>query len=438
MRRSVLCLALLLACGDLLSAQVRKFPYDATITQDETYVRSGPGTRYYPTSRLNSGSKVTVYRHDPGGWYMIAPPPGSFSWIRAEYVQTGDGRTGSVTENHVVVRVGTEFGDTRDVEQQRLSKGDRVDILGEKTFATEQGSIRMYKILPPRGEYRWVPGQSLAPLDAVAKEDHNRDPYKIPTDAKPINATPRVEPDPFAEKPAAPNAAATTVKPGDAVARSERPQASAAETARLNELDNEFRRIVRTPTAQWDFVALGEGYRALRNAASTTALEEQLDQRFAALNKYQRIKDQYDEFVNLTRDTAARDAQLLSNGVAPQVVAPTAPTQVPATSPGTITSRPMTPAQPRSTAPTQPASPPPRLDGAGIIQRSAIGAPGMPRHVLLAGNGRILAYLQSTGGLNLDQFVGREMGVIGTRTYRTDLKSDFIEVEALTPVRLRP
>jgi len=66
--------------------QSRKFPYQAIITENETYIRSGPGSRYYPTARLSQGANVTVHRHDPGGWYMIAPPSGSFSWIRAEYV----------------------------------------------------------------------------------------------------------------------------------------------------------------------------------------------------------------------------------------------------------------------------------------------------------------------------------------------------------------
>ena len=70
--------------------QSRTFPYQAVITENETYVRSGPGSRYYPTARLSEGVNVTVHRHDPGGWYMIAPPAGSFSWIRAEYIETSD------------------------------------------------------------------------------------------------------------------------------------------------------------------------------------------------------------------------------------------------------------------------------------------------------------------------------------------------------------
>lgn len=442
MRQSVFFAVLFLLLPGILDAQVRSFPYEATITQNETYVRSGPGTRYYPTTRLAQGTRITVHRHDPGGWYMISPPAGSFSWIRAEYVQSADGRSGVVNDNQIVVRVGTEFGDTRDVEQKRLAKGDRVDILGEQTFATEQGPIRMFKIAPPRGEYRWVPGQFVVPVDAVAKADHDRSPFNIPADLKPEIAKPKVQPDPFDEPERAVSNNASegnrtttaTVKPGDAIARNE-PQANAGEVEQLHSLDLEFRRIVRLETAQWDFRSLEDGYRQLQLNASTPEFESQLSQRFAALSKYQKIKDQYDDFVRLTQETAERDARLigLPPGAAPPVMSRSA-------APRTV-NPPAAAPQPQNVrrAPAQPSPPPQqKFDGAGIIQRSAVAVPGYPAHVLLAPNGQILAYLQPTADMDLNRYLGQPMGVIGTRTYRTDLQSDFIEVRGLVPVQLRP
>ena len=59
-----------------LTAQIRKFPYEGLVESEAAYVRSGPGKQYYPTGQLGRGARVTVHRHDPGGWYMIAPPPG--------------------------------------------------------------------------------------------------------------------------------------------------------------------------------------------------------------------------------------------------------------------------------------------------------------------------------------------------------------------------
>jgi hypothetical protein len=89
-------------------------------------------------------------------------------------------------------------------------------------------------------------------------------------------------------------------------------------------------------------------------------------------------------------------------------------------------------APPRQVRP--PGSPP--LDGAGIIQRAAATFPNGPRHVLLAPNGRILAYLQPERGVNLDAYVGRQMGIMGLRTYRSELQTDLIIVRGMIPVRL--
>jgi hypothetical protein len=80
----------------------------------------------------------------------------------------------------------------------------------------------------------------------------------------------------------------------------------------------------------------------------------------------------------------------------------------------------------------------PPLDGAGIIQRAAATSPNGPRHVLLAPNGRILAYLQAGGGVNLDAYVGRPMGIMGARAYRPELQTDLIVVRGIIPVRLTP
>jgi hypothetical protein len=81
-----------------------------------------------------------------------------------------------------------------------------------------------------------------------------------------------------------------------------------------------------------------------------------------------------------------------------------------------------------------PGSPP--LDGAGIVQRAAATSPNGPRYVLLAPNGRILTYLQPDRGINLDLYVGRQMGIMGVRAYQPELQSDLIIVRGMIPVRL--
>jgi hypothetical protein len=80
----------------------------------------------------------------------------------------------------------------------------------------------------------------------------------------------------------------------------------------------------------------------------------------------------------------------------------------------------------------------PALDGAGIIQRAAAPINGAPRHVLLAPNWRILAYLQAERGVNLDAYIGRPMGIMGRRAYKPELQADLIVVRSMMPVRLVP
>ena len=116
----------------------------------------------------------------------------------------------------------------------------------------------------------------------------------------------------------------------------------------------------------------------------------------------------------------------------PTVAAPM-PSQAPMSQ---MPSAPMTPpmAAPQQIRPQAPGG----LDGAGIVQQAATPVPGGPRHVLLAPNGRILAYLYPDRGVNLDAYVGRSMGIFGPRAYRPELRNDLIVVRGVVPVRLVP
>ena len=105
------------------------FPYKAYITADNVYVRSGPGENYYPTDKLKAGTEVEVYRHDPGGWFAIRPPKGSFSWVSADPLQLDGGNLATVTADLFVARVGSRMSNIRDVIQVHLHKGEVVEVL---------------------------------------------------------------------------------------------------------------------------------------------------------------------------------------------------------------------------------------------------------------------------------------------------------------------
>jgi len=153
------------------------FPYTAYISSEDVQARSGPGKNYYATSKLERGAAVEVYRHDPGGWYAIRPPEGSFSWVSAKLLEIkGDG-VGVVKAERVAARVGTEMSEIRDVIQVQLDEGEEVRILEARKFGTGAAAQTWYKITPPAGEFRWVFGKYVGrepPATTVAVRDARR------------------------------------------------------------------------------------------------------------------------------------------------------------------------------------------------------------------------------------------------------------------------
>ena len=161
----------LLGVSSLCVAAQRDFPYEAIVEGDNVDVYAGPSRRYYPTSQLQRGERVTVHREDPGGWCMIAPPPGSFSLVRGDDIEKTNKSQGVARTNGLAVYCGSTLSDRYDTEQVRLRKGQHVEILGEVTVdAAGFGKKRMLKIVPPTGEWRWVPGQYLAEPGSIPRE----------------------------------------------------------------------------------------------------------------------------------------------------------------------------------------------------------------------------------------------------------------------------
>lgn len=132
-----------------------EFPYIGEITGSEINVRSGPGMNFYSCGKISSPLRVIV-AEQKFTWVRILPPPGSFSWIFKQYVQTDANKpdVGIVTGDNVRVYAGTE-----DLEPMRsdsiqitLTKGQKVRIIGKAV-----GDY--YKIAPPEGASLWTSSQ---------------------------------------------------------------------------------------------------------------------------------------------------------------------------------------------------------------------------------------------------------------------------------------
>ncbi|MDR2755279.1 MAG: hypothetical protein LBC20_06195 [Planctomycetaceae bacterium] len=137
-----------------------QYPYYASIAVTETFVRCGPGTEFYPTSQLWLGDKVEVY-YETQNWCAIRPPIGSFSWISARYVDLGTNNIGSVITDGLASRVGSEITTLCDTVQVKLKKGEKVLVLDRIETPENIASPLWFKIVPPSGEFRWVPRDVL-------------------------------------------------------------------------------------------------------------------------------------------------------------------------------------------------------------------------------------------------------------------------------------
>ena len=402
MRTIVIALMLVSSLSTFTNSAVaqasRSFPYDAVIMDDEVYARSGPGKQqYYPTNRFRKGDPVSVVRHDPGGWFMIQPPLGSFSWVRTEFIRR-DGERGTIISNDPVIAwVGTNFGDDHYVEQRRLQKGEEVEIVGEKTLKDDRGEVAYLKIKPPKGHYRWVPGAKVVSTDKTKQFAQSKragsDPFSDDNSSTGAVRDPNVSQVDLAQLEAIKEggrAEGGTETVGDGVplpkevaskipglkartkidtdADTDSPFASTkdkvssakdkAGTAdrqqRLANIDKQLHEITQQDTRSWEF---GEIEQELLELQSHNDTADAASRRLALLASYQKTKSVYDEVAQIMEQTNRRDAELASAQRAGQQFVP--PTVVPEGQPPSTTqpvnvNRGPVPAQNPSIRPTQP------------------------------------------------------------------------------------
>ncbi|WP_010581907.1 SH3 domain-containing protein [Schlesneria paludicola] len=431
-------------------AEERTFPYEAVIdVADGDDVWSGPSSKkFYPTSHLNRGQRVKVVRHDPGGWCMIEPPEGSFSWIRASHVQKNGPNHGSLKQNRIVVHVGSDLNpDDFTTIQAELSKDADVEILGEKSFQVGDEAPRvMLKIAPPKGEWRWIARKSIVPIDAF-----RNDPFPSDHPKKRTGPIAEQDDDAFAK----PVSTGPVVRESLTDSSSNEATSSRTETAtekqagkqRLTEIDQQFREMIQNDPPTWDLDTLEQQYRQLDADVGLASMTSTIKLRVDAVKRYRKVYKDYIDFYKLSSETKERDAQLQQqqaqfqpDSVKPSPMADPQQAPTPITQPGSSApvlgpAQPVASGQAPAAAPST--GPTPSFDGAGIVQRITNATPGGPQFVLIAPDGRMLSVLQPGPGVDLNRYNGRPMGVIGPRVRREDWNADVITVRSLQPVQLR-
>ncbi len=471
--RNLLCVLLVVAVSKTGYAQGPKFPYKARVISSETYARSGGGENFYPTQVLPKDSIVTVRRHDPGGWYKIDPPKGSFSWIATTYVRQTSANTGVVSTSGAIVSVGSQFGDETTVWQRKMLPNEEVQLLGQQIVETEAGPRKMYKIAPPAREYRWVSGRDILPIDQQALTNRDSDPYAVPSEI--IKQNERIAEQRRAENPqtAAP---APKYSPSQSLARI---QNIRKEKLALRQLDRDFRNMLQQQPNDWKLDQIEQRYQKLQETSSYPPIAGQIDLRYPAINRYRIRKAEFDDFQRMTSATEKRDAELLAAqyGIPPNETLPnqTTPNEAvtqnhrPEMATGPLTNSVLTvpevslaqngPAgvfaapsveSPVNGLPTVAATQPPIPEGstptgsttpqqtafvgAGYVQR---GITAESEYVLMSPAGKILAHLNPEQSVDLESHIGQSVGLKGKRFFDSELSKDRINVSGLQRVRLR-
>lgn len=395
-----------------LPTAAEEFPYRAYVQADDVYVRSGPGRDYYPTDKLHKGVAVEVYRHDPGGWYAIRPPKGSFSWVSARYLEVAGDGLGIITGEDVVARVGSRFSDIRDVIQVRLKPKERVAIVGEH----DGGGQKWYKIAPPSGEFRWISADYLdrtPPRDGLGKPRRRPKTYfaRQQAEQNPPTVALASRDEPF--EPAALSAEEQELRPianrlireieAEKATRSgvgaggETAIAPASYEARLKAIDLKLATMAAEEPTVWAFDGMKRELEMLL-AHAATAIQRgearKMQHQIARLEDIQIRYRQIGSVLNATtRRSAAIERQLSPRG---------------AVTPASATMD--------------------KFDGEGVLRPVVSRRQDAPRYALVDEREAVLFFLTPAPGLNLQSYFGERVGVYGTRGFLPGLRKSHIMV----------
>jgi len=453
------CLA---ACAVFSAAAAadESFPYTAHVTSDDVYVRSGPGKNYYPTEKLVRGSEVEVYRHDPGGWFAIRPPHGSFAWVTASDVSPLADRpgVGEVVKDHTLAFVGSRFSDVRDVRQVKLERGELVEILGEKRFVADGSSTAetWYRIAPPAGEFRWVSGKFVTrqghavpnstasngpanrgrqPVEGTTEQDNVQLQQATPPGADASGSPERAVasevvaiPSVLAEESVVRQVAHEEPVPTQQVrsARVTQPHERSAAPARevvaipaaptgpttgqastpvgmeLDDINLKLSLMIAEEPTTWQFDELKSRAHAALNGSRSALERGRASTLVREIAKYEQIRQQYAAAAVLRQQTEQRNALLAdSAAVAAESVAP-------------------------------PAVDVSKFDGVGRLTPVHSRRPGAPRFALTDAGGNVVTFVTPETDLPLANYVGRVIGLTGQRGFMPKLGKPHLTAKRIT------
>jgi len=462
----------------------------AIVVAEEAFVRAGPGFGYYPTQIVRRGDVVEVFHEDPSGWVAIRPPEGSFSWVLAEDISVGEDGLGEVLRDGTPSYIGSQLGSARNHAPVKLRKGELVEILSPapelrlssatssgRSSTKEEPESRWIKISPPAGEFRWIEKKAIRfiesnDLQTVRWSSEDSQPVERPTSQwKALPQPPESPPIPPGEpmpssSPAMAGQAFSTAsndaaianpdsgKVREWVARAQPGQRSVqappgergSYQEKLDQLSLRLAQTLLKPLHQWEVESLAkECEELLTKPLPPPAREEarilatrinralELKRRFEAQQQQtgtpQVAPEPAQEFAASSPSYAGRqsDDAPESFGASAQFAA------FPGGGGGRV--------QPSATA-SSPGMHPmlvsnsggPRFDATGRLMRVLPAQWGVPRYALVDEAGNIQAFLTPAPGLNLEYYLGRQIGVHGTCSSFGEKQTLHVMVKSVTPL----
>jgi len=424
-----------LVCSTLWGAVVQgaepTFPYTVQVAADEVEVRCGPGWDYYATQRLSRGTRVEVYRHDPGGWLAIRPPEGSFSWVTARHVQaTATRGVAEIILDGAVAWVGSATTNVPQHKWQvRLKRGEQVEILGELPMTVGPGfaTETYHKIAPPAGEFRWIHARHAVSSTAGAPDTLARS--QPQSDYRHVSGS---------------TASAQVVTPAAAT----RTTLSAAETARqVEELKVALALLVTQSIEQWDLASLKRRTETLAQqtvdaplAREIKAISQRMDEFETLQRRHQRVRERDISSHQVSGVSAVDDTGNAGQEREPGTAGTGQAEAADPAAPRLLQSdflRDIDAALEPEVAQAAAASQESRYDAEGWLMPVHSTKRVAPPFALLDDDGRVRAYVTPAPGLNLRRYTKQYVGLLGTRRYVDTLRAAHVTAERVVKQRDR-
>jgi hypothetical protein len=413
------------ACGAWLiphteTAAAEILPYEARVVATGASVHSGPGEKYYPTDTLAQGDLVEVYREKPGGWLAIRPPANSFSWVAAGDLKLKDGGLAEINKDDVASRIGSRLNDKHNAAQVRLKKGEVVEVLDEQRIGDET----WYKIAPPAGEFRWIQAslvERTGPVQRVSSETTMREggTRESKTDGASTSGN-SVSPPPLISNPPSSSATATLTTPPAAQSAAAPPAPAASEpraagpvaddlSRELSAIELRLSRMVAAPVNLWNTERLERDVAQLLNRSQTPAERDAVQVTLNKINQFAMIGHRANQL----------PANVAQNGQPPITPLPGGPA-IP-----TAATAAATPPSPGNAGP---------YDAVGILRPVVSRRPGAPQFALVDDRGQVLSFITPTPDMNLQPYLGRRVGVVGSRGYIAEFNRAHVTAARVTPL----